>query len=78
MKYFYVPSSFSYFCVVHFSSSLNKEGYMTEEQINWLKDNLSIQIKTSTTVSGRWLDVEFCVEGQIVSETSIPIYELQE
>lgn len=51
---------------------------MTEEQISWLKDNLYIQIKTSTTQSGRWLDVELYVDGEIVSETCVPVYELQD
>lgn len=51
---------------------------MNEEQIKWLKDNLTVEVKTSNSGWSRWLDVTLYVEGLAVSESSIKLSELKD
>ena len=48
---------------------------MNEEQINWLKNNLSIKIDVSSSYNygevSHYLDIQLLVENQIVSESNL-------
>lgn len=51
---------------------------MNEEQIKWLKENISIEIQTSYSGWTKWLDVTIHVDGSPASEASIPLSELKD